>query len=47
MFTEDGLFPIGPTIFNANRGDDVAFPIPIQELNNPEYDETGCDPSIP
>lgn len=42
MFTADELFPIGPTIFNATRGTDVAFPVPTPELNNPEYDDAGC-----
>ncbi len=47
MFTENELFPIGTTIFNAAIGNDVAFPVPYQERNNPEYDATGCVTTAP
>jgi hypothetical protein len=47
MFTADELFPIGPTIFNASRGDHVAFPVPFEEVNNPEYTDAGCDVTQP
>ena len=29
------------------RGDDVAFPIPLEEANNPEYTDTGCVTTAP
>ncbi len=47
MFTADELFPIGTTIFNAAIGDDVAFPVPFAERNNPQYDPSGCDTAAP
>lgn len=46
-YAVDTLFPIGPTIQNESRGDDVAFPIPLEEANNPEYTDTGCVTSAP
>lgn len=36
-FTEDEVFPIGQTIFSTPYGNDVNFPIPDEEENNPEY----------
>ncbi len=47
MFTANDLFPIGTTIFNAAIGDDVAFPVPYQERNNPQYDPSGCSTNTP
>lgn len=37
QFTEDGVFPIGQTIFGETYGDDVNLPIPFAEANNPEF----------
>lgn len=38
--TEDQVFPIGTTINGEPYGDDVAFPVPFSERNNPNF--TGC-----
>ncbi|HEX7118092.1 MAG TPA: hypothetical protein VF212_04855 [Longimicrobiales bacterium] len=36
-FTEDEVFPVGQTIFGRPYGDDVNFPIPQIEDNNPNF----------
>lgn len=37
-FSESEIFPVGTTIFGAQRSTDVNFPIPELEENNPEFE---------
>lgn len=40
--TEDEVFPTGEFFKSGNYGDDVNFPIPFSEQNNPEYSAAGA-----
>lgn len=41
-FTEDNVFPTGITRTGRPYGDDVNFPIPVEEGNNPEFGAEGA-----
>lgn len=41
--TEDQVFPIGPHHKGGSYGDDVNFPVPFEEENNPNFDRSECD----
>jgi hypothetical protein len=36
------VFPSGPYFRGGNYGNDVAYPVPFAEENNPEYDPAAC-----
>jgi hypothetical protein len=36
------VFPTGPHFRGSNYGNDVSFPPPFQENNNPSYDPAAC-----
>jgi starch-binding outer membrane protein, SusD/RagB family len=36
------VFPSGPYFRGANYGNDVAYPLPFAEANNPEYNAASC-----
>jgi hypothetical protein len=40
---QNTVFPIGPYIRGGVYGADVTFPIPFNEVNNPEYDAAQCN----
>lgn len=41
-FSESEVFPTGVTIFGSQRGNDVNFPIPEVEGNNPQFEVGEC-----
>lgn len=41
-FQANQVFPTGQTIFGAPYGNDVNFPVPFQEQNNPEFANGQC-----
>lgn len=41
-FTSSQVFPSGPYFRGGNYGGDVAFPVPFNEQNNPDFDPTTC-----
>jgi hypothetical protein len=41
-FTTSQAFPSGPYFRGGNYGDDVAYPVPFNEQNNPQYDPSDC-----
>lgn len=43
--TADTVFPVGAYSRGGSYGNVVAFPIPINENNNPDFDRTACDPT--
>lgn len=45
-FAEDDVFPTGQHFKGSAYGDQVAFPIPQEETNNQNYEESMCDPTI-
>ena len=45
--TEDGVYPVGPTMQETTRGDQVAMAVPFSENNNPNYTAAACDPEAP
>lgn len=45
--SEDAVFPIGPTMQETARGDQVAMLVPFSERNNPNYDPEACVGTAP
>ena len=43
--TVDTVFPVGGYLRGGSYGDVVAFPVPDNENNNPEFDRSACDPT--
>lgn len=41
------VYPAGPTVRGLARGDHVALPVPFDETNNPEFESSMCDPTVP
>lgn len=41
----NSVYPIGPTVQNSSRGNQLDLPVPFTETNNPNYDPTMCDPT--
>ena len=41
----DTVFPIGVYSRGGDYGDLVAFPVPVNENNNPDFDRSACDPT--
>jgi hypothetical protein len=41
-FTTSQAFPSGPYFRGGNYGDDVAYPVPFNEQNNPQFDPSDC-----
>lgn len=41
------VFPSGPFFRGGNYGDDVAYPIPFNEVNNPKFTTTSCSTTTP
>jgi starch-binding outer membrane protein, SusD/RagB family len=41
-FTSSQVFPSGPHFRGGNYGADVAYPVPFNEQNNPNYDPADC-----
>lgn len=46
-FATNKLFPSGPYFRNGNYGNDVAFPVPFNEINNPNYNPASCSTTTP
>jgi hypothetical protein len=43
-FTSSQVFPTGPHFRGGTYGNDVAWPVPFAEENNPRFDADECDP---
>ena len=41
------VYPVGLTVRGAARGNDVTLSVPFTETNNPNYQESDCDPTQP
>lgn len=41
------VFPQGPYLRGGVYGSLVAFPVPVNENNNPQFDRSACDPRAP
>ena len=41
----NSVFPVGDYSRGGTYGDVVAFPVPINENNNPDFDRNVCDPT--
>lgn len=39
----DNTYPIGPTVRDRDRGDDVTLPVPFDETNNPNFSLEMCN----
>lgn len=46
-FTTAQVFPSGPYFRGSNYGNDVAYPIPQNEANNPSFDAAACSTTTP
>lgn len=44
-FSEDEVFPTGQHFKGSAYGNQMAFPVPQEETNNPNYSEGVCDPT--
>lgn len=44
--TVDDVYPIGPTIRDRDRGNDVTLPVPFDENNNPNFSSEMCTPEV-
>lgn len=40
--TEDQVYPTGSYFQGGQYGDDIVFPVPFEEINNPLYDPSQC-----
>jgi hypothetical protein len=45
--TVETVFPVGDYLRGGSYGDVVAFPVPVNENNNPDFDRDVCDPTAP
>jgi hypothetical protein len=41
------VFPQGHYLRGGSYGSLVAFPVPVNENNNPQFDRSACDPRAP
>ena len=46
-FATNQVFPSGPFFRGGKYGNDVAYPLPIQENNNPNFNASACSTSTP
>lgn len=45
--TVEEVFPTGEYLRGGSYGNAVNFPVPVSENNNPDFDRSLCDPSVP
>lgn len=43
----DAVFPVGDYLRGGSYGSLVSFPVPVDEQNNPQFDRSACDPTVP
>jgi len=44
--SQASVFPSGPYFKGTDYGDQVAFPVPQTEENNPNFSRDACDPTV-